>query len=545
MNVSPGLPKSIERLVQAAVVPMAAVSAPDGIVLQASPAFEALVRAPVTGVSLRESYPNAADLLDMLDSASRGMGAVRVLGLDVFGVAVGASATAQSLQWEWAATPLLDPEGAVEVILMTASDGAGQVEAAERIEMLEGLVFLSRRVSAAEASDDLYGVLATDIGLLLGASGCLILRLDQTPDRDPSARIVRPMLPGYGLDDETFAAEPLRIEPGTPAWRVIFQGETFASDDLEGDPDLAFYRSFFRGLGAKNGAAVPMRVRGTTLAVLIVFNKAGGFSAHDLDLAEVFAAEAALAIENARLFEEEHRIATTLQEALLPGPVPHVPGLDLAAIYRPAGPAGSVGGDFYDLFLMHDGRYALLLGDVSGKGPEAAAQTALVRHMARGLVHKDTHPGPIVAELNTAVCEQTGPEGFITLLFGVYDPATSLLRWANAGHPLPLVWRRGQAGRTFGTPGRALGFFPQADLHVDRLRLAPGDVIVWYTDGLVEARRPGGDLLGVAPLLRTLEGIAEHSAADIAEALYRRAVAHSGRLEDDVAILVAKKVAEP
>lgn len=544
MSLQPDLPKSIERLVQAAVVPMAAISAQDGVVLQASPAFEALVRAPVTGVSLRDSYPGATALRDMLDHASAGTGAVRVFGLDAFGVTIGASATAQSLEWEWAATPLLASDGGVEVILLTASDGAGQVEAAERIEMLEGLVYLSRRVSAAEATENLYSVLATDIGLLLGAGGCLIMRLDQTPDRDPNARMVRPMLPAYGLDEETLELEPLRIQPGTPAWRVIFQGETFASDDLEGDPELSIYKSFFRGLGAKNGAAVPMRVRGTTLAVLIAFNKPGGFTAHDLDLAEVFAAEAALAIENARLFQQEHRIATTLQEALLPGPVPDIPGLDLAAIYRPAGPAGSVGGDFYDVFAMSDGRWTLMLGDVSGKGPEAAAQTALVRHMARGLVHKDTHPGPIVAELNQAVCDQTDPEGFITLLLGVYDPRTSLLRWANAGHPRPLVWRRGQAGRTLGTPGRALGILVQADLHVDRLRLAPGDVIVWYTDGLVEARRSGGDQLGVAPLLRTLEGIAEHSAAEVAEALYSRAIAHCGRLEDDVAILVAKKTSE-
>lgn len=543
MTQTAELPRSIERLVQNAVVPMAAVSGADGIVLQASPAFEALIQAPIVGVSLTASYPDAVELAEMLDVAFKGTGAVRAFGLEAFGVHLGWSAMAQSTQWEWAATPLVNAEGDVEVVLLSASDGAGHLEAAERIQMLEGLVQLSRRVSAAEASEDLYGVLATDIGHLLGAAGCVILRLDQAPDRDPTSRIVRPMLPAYGVDDQVALQHAsLRIDPGTPEWRVVFTGETFATDDVRHDPALSGSKGFFSRLGAENGAAVPMRVRGNTLAVLVVFNKPGGFGLHDLDLAEVFAAEAALAIENARLFQEEHRVATTLQEALLPGPVPRVPGLDLAAIYRPAGPAGSVGGDFYDVFQMPAGRFCLMLGDVSGKGPTAAAQTALVRHMTRGLAHNEMHPGPIMAELNKAVCEQSTPEGFITMLLGVYDPDAVTLRWANAGHPQPLLWRRGQAGRKAGTPGRALGIMPQADLRVDRLRLAPGDVIVWYTDGLVEARRPGSEVLGVAPLLRTLEGIAEHAVSEIAEALYQRAVAHCGRLEDDVAILVAKRV---
>lgn len=533
---------ALGRMVRQAVVPMALVRSDGFVVEAASPAFEAIVRAPIVGVSLSESYPGATDMHEVLRLASSGEGHQRSFGVEAFGVGLGPAATNAELQWNWAATPVVTDDAAIGAVLVVASDVAGQIEAAERIEMLEGLVFLSRRVSGAEDETALYGILAEDIGQLLGAGACVISRLDTPSNRDPHQRYVRPMLPGYGIGDAEVTSAPIRIEPGSAAWRVIFDGETFATEDVPNDPELAGCNGFFGVAGAKNGTVVPMRLRGQTVALLVVLDKPEGFDSRDLDLAEVFAAEAALAIENARLFAEEHRVASTLQEALLPGPTPPIEGLEIATLYRPAGPAGSVGGDFYDVFPMHGGFYGVLLGDVSGKGPAAAAQTALVRHMARGLALNEVQPGPVAAELNRAVYEQSSLEGFITMLFGVYEVDEAVLRWANAGHPLPLFWRRGQVAEELGEAGLAFGIFPRADLRIDRIKLAPGDVMVWYTDGLPEARRPGGEMLGAAPLLRTLEGMAERPVAEIAEALYQRAVAHCGHLEDDVAVLVAKRV---
>jgi len=533
---------TLEQMVRLSAVPMALVDVDRFVVRATSPAFEAIVRAPLAGRSLVESFPDADDLRILLEAAASGEGHQRSFGIEAFGVGLGPAATNADLQWDWSATPVPGPDGLPAALLVVASDIEGQIEAAERIEMLEGLVFLAKRVSTADDEGELYGTLASDIGTLLGAGGCVIMRLDTPSSRHPNQRFVRPMLPAYGIDAEELPGVPLEIEPGSVAWRVIFDGETFATEDIMGDPELTEYKGFFGILGAKNGAAVPMRLRSQTVALLIVMNKPEGFAARDLDLAEVFAAEAALAIENARLFAEEHRVASTLQEALLPGPTPSVEGLEIAALYRPAGPAGSVGGDFFDVFAMHECCYGMLLGDVSGKGPAAAAQTALVRHMARGLALNEVQPGPVAAELNRAVYEQSSVEGFITMLFGVYCTQDQTLKWANAGHPLPLYWRRGQAAMQVGETGVAFGIFPHADLRIDRVKLASGDVLVWYTDGLSEARRPGGEMLGIAPLLRTLEGIAERPVVEIAEALYRRAVTHCGHLEDDVAILVLKHV---
>lgn len=534
--------ETLGRMVRAASMPMAVVRVDGFVVESASTAFEAIVRAPIVGVSLTESYPKATVMHELLVLAARGEGHQRTFGVEAFGVGLGPAATNAELQWNWAATPVVGDDGEVPAVFVVASDVAGQIEAAERIEMLEGLVFLSRRVSGAEDETALYGSLAGDIGKLLGADACIIMRLDTPSSRDPHQRYVRPMLPGYGLDAGRVTEASIQIEPASAAWRVIFEGRTFATDDVPHDPELAGYHGFFGVGGVRNGAAVPMRLRGQTVALLAVLDKPEGFDARDLGLAEVFAAEAALAIENARLFAEEHRVASTLQEALLPGPTPPIAGLEIATLYRPAGAAGSVGGDFYDVFPMHGGYFGVLLGDVSGKGPTAAAQTALVRHMARGLALNEVQPGPVAAELNRAVYEQSTLEGFITMLFGVYEVDEALLRWANAGHPLPLFWRRGQVAIELGEAGVAFGILEHADLRIDRIKLAPGDVVVWYTDGLPEARRPGGEMLGVNPLLRTLEGVSERPVSEIADALYQRAVAHCGHLGDDVALLVAKHV---
>ncbi len=557
--------EQIVRMVKSACVPMAVVDAARYVVIASSGAFEALVPPGMENsadISLIAALPQVLKLDSMLRFASQGQAGSWVSdtqvtddgdsSIDTASTAVdrgdhvhggerGLPVLAQ-VQWAWAVTPVPDSDGKVIAILLSASDISGSLEVAERIEMLEGLVYLSRRVSSADLTQEsLYGLIAGDIASLVGAGACVILRLDQAPSRNPRSRIVRPVLPAFGVDDASIQGASIEIQQGSVAWRIIFEGETFTTRDVTTDPELAEYRDFFARMGARNGVGVPMRVRGRTIALLVVLNKPGGFSEHDVDLMEVFAAESALALENARLFAEEHRVATTLQEALLPGPMPDIPDLDIHAIYRAAGPAGSVGGDFYDVFRMQGDHYGFLLGDVSGKGPEAAAQTALVRHMARGLALKEAFAGPVLAELNKAVWDLNNVENFITILFGVYDCETLTLSWANAGHPAPLHWRRGKEAKEIGAHGMALGIDKHADVRVNRLKLAPGDIVVWYTDGLSEARHPGGEMLGVPALLRTLESMAEQNAKEIAERLYDRAIAHCGRLEDDVAVLVVHR----
>ncbi|GEM_PF-1854976 len=529
------------RLAENARVPMGVVLPEQYEVIAASPAFESMASRPLAGVFLADAYAHAGDLIALLDSAANGVGSACEFSCAIFSSQDRFRRAGASVICEWSATPVCDSAGKVCAMLLVATDVNNVLETAKRIEMLEGLVSLSKRVSTAEEGSAVSGILTADIGRMLECRACAILALERSATRNPRQRVLQMLDPAYGLETD-FSDFLLDMEAGTWSWKVIMEGTIFATEDVSSEADESDFGRLFRCLGAQNGAAIPMRLRGQTISILIVLDKADGFTGHDLELAEVFAAEAALAVENARLFSEQCRVATTLQEALLPGPVPVIPGFELATLYRPAGASGSVGGDFYDVFEMRfqEESYALLLGDVSGKGPGAAAQTSLVRHMARGLACNQVHPGPIVAELNRAVYEQGSLEGFITMLFGVIDLDTRLLRWANAGHPRPLLWRRGEAAQQLGSSGLALGISKHADLRLDRMKFAPGDVFVLFTDGLTEARRSGGEMLGIRPLLRTLEGIAEYPVGEIADSLYNRAVAHCGNLGDDVALIVLK-----
>jgi PAS domain S-box-containing protein len=261
-----------------------------------------------------------------------------------------------------------------------------------------------------------------------------------------------------------------------------------------------------------------------------------------LSLLEDLGGRAALAIENARLYAERTHVARTLQRSLLPAKLPAIPGMELAARYRPAGEGNEVGGDFYDLFPAGGGEYAMVIGDVCGKGAEAAAVTALARHTVRASVLHGEDPAGVLAELNRAILAHGLDHRFCTVLHVALRRAGD--GWdasiASGGHPLPLVLRADgsvvQAGRT----GTLLGIVPDPDLAVERVRLGPGDALVAFTDGVTEAS-PLDDALGPRALAGFLGGQAGRPAAGIAAAIEAEVLAlQDGRLRDDVALVVLR-----
>jgi len=242
------------------------------------------------------------------------------------------------------------------------------------------------------------------------------------------------------------------------------------------------------------------------------------------------------------LFAERSRIARVLQDSLLPPALPCVPGLELAARYRPAGDGSEIGGDFYDAFSLGGGRWALVLGDVSGKGAEAAAVTALVRYTVRALATERHTPREMLARLNDAIARQTTEERYCTAVYLILEPhpAGARVRLALGGHPPPLLVRHGGGVEHAGRPGLVLGAFPDPELHDVNLDLGVGDVLCLYTDGVTEARR-GRELFGEHRLARCL-GTAAHLPADqIAGRLEQHVQCFSdARLRDDVAVVVVK-----
>jgi hypothetical protein len=247
------------------------------------------------------------------------------------------------------------------------------------------------------------------------------------------------------------------------------------------------------------------------------------------------------AISNAQLYARERTIAQTLQRSLRPGGLPDVPGISAAVRFRPAGEGVELGGDFYDLYRARDGGWAALIGDVQGKGPDAAAVTALARHTLRAAAAYETSPSGVLAELHRALREQRADERFCTVAYAHLRPPRGdrvRLELACGGHPLPLVVGADGTVQPVGRLGTLLGTDIEPQLFDARVELRPGEVLVLYTDGVTEVRRRAREVFGVAELTALLGecgGLPPDAIVRRVEAAVL--TASEGRLRDDVAIL--------
>jgi PAS domain S-box-containing protein len=267
----------------------------------------------------------------------------------------------------------------------------------------------------------------------------------------------------------------------------------------------------------------------------------GEFGTADEVVLGEFARIASLATENARLEERERHIARTLQGSLLPPSLPEIPGIDAAARYLPGGEGTAVGGDLYDLFPV-DGEWALVVGDVCGKGAEAAALTAMVRYTLRAEVVHHVRPSEVLGLLNDAILRQYDDGRFCTLLHGRVRVRAvgAWLTVASAGHPPPLVLRADGTVETVPCAGPLLGVIRDIvnpDVTVD---LRPGDALVCYTDGVTEGRGREG-LFGDRRLADVLAAAAGQGAAALVDRVTEAVLDfQDGRTQDDLALLVLR-----
>ena len=298
-----------------------------------------------------------------------------------------------------------------------------------------------------------------------------------------------------------------------------------------------------RPSGARSGCRAPLIARdGTEIGRIDVAGKADGeFAPADEHVLEDLARIASLAIENARLEERERQIARTLQDSLLPRELPVIEGLEVGARFLAGGEGTTVGGDLYDLFPIED-EWALVVGDVCGKGAEAAALTGMVRYTLRAESVHHSSPCAVLSLLNDAIIRQLGDGRFCTVLHGrvsVGDGRARLVL-ASAGHPPPLVLRAGGRVETVPAGGPLLGVVP-AVVHPDVIvTLGPGDALVCFTDGVTEGRGPDG-MFGDERLAELLRASAGLDAGAIVDRIVDVAVEYQGgRSQDDLAVLALR-----
>jgi serine phosphatase RsbU (regulator of sigma subunit) len=290
--------------------------------------------------------------------------------------------------------------------------------------------------------------------------------------------------------------------------------------------------------------AVPLEVQGRRLgAVRFSFREARLFDEDERRFVMALAGQTAQALDRAQLQRARIDVSRRLQRSLLPPRVPEIPGLEVAAIYRPFGDGIDVGGDFYDIWGVDAGRWAFAIGDAAGTGPEAAALTAVVRHTLRALTLSEQDPERIMLMLNMALLEAVADpqtERFCTALFGIVTPGDQVdVVVATGGHPSPILRRAD--GRTTSplVGGSLLGVFPDPVVRSIRVQLDPGDTLMLLTDGVLEARRKGWffDMEGVERVLA--DGFDSAQAA--VDGLEEAVLAHTGgTLNDDMAAVVLR-----
>jgi PAS domain S-box-containing protein len=444
-------------------------------------------------------------------------------------------------QWLRAKTTIVGGADEPPLVMTITED----VTAAKRSEIGQRLLVEAGRVlSQSSAGDDVLQQIA-DLAVPTLADWCGIelpgpggqMRLAATAHADPAklrlAERLRERRP-VRVDDEGIAAGVLRT--GTSVRLEISPAMLEASADDEEHLEL------LRAAGLSSLLCAPLQSGGDTLGVLtlIASQPERRFDHVDQDLAEALGRRVGDALRNARLLHDRSEIATVLSSGLRPDEAPELPGCAVAAVYRPAGEGTEAGGDFYDV-IDAPGAPIVVMGDVVGKGAPAAALSAVARVTLHTAGRLTAEPRAALDELNNALRRRGGMS--LTTVVAVAMP-TELPGTAHvllAGHPPPLLWRDGEV-RQVGRHGPMLGAVEVADWPSVPVALAPGDLLVLYTDGVIDAVLPGGERFGeerLALLVAASRGKAEALIAGLEREL-------AGMwLRDDVALMGIHCSAQP
>jgi PAS domain S-box-containing protein len=317
------------------------------------------------------------------------------------------------------------------------------------------------------------------------------------------------------------------------AGRVVASGEPVLLQDPTPE-EMAEPLVLETGISSMLG--VPLVAHGEMIGVIeIGVHGPRRLGPEDVDLLRLTADRVALAVDHARAFGREHRIAETLQRSLLPQTLPTLPGIELGARYLPAASESEVGGDWYDAIALEGGRVLLVMGDVSGKGLAAASALGALRNAIRASAFDGNSPAEIAERVNRFVLADPTHEQMATLVLAAFDPVNGRLAWVNAGHPPPLTLDPDGAPRFLvGARSVPLGVLPFPAYEEEVTTLEPGGTILLYTDGLIERR--GEHLDTGLELLASAAGDGALEPDAICDRLLAAAVP-GGEPSDDVAVL--------
>ena len=364
---------------------------------------------------------------------------------------------------------------------------------AELLALYKGLVEVSTLINAITDFNELLTEIMEVARRVMRAEGSALILLDE-----PSGELR--LVVARSADGEVISAHQAVPRQGSIAGWVFEHGRSALIPDAYAD--ARFYQGVDRKTGYRTRAilCVPLCRRGEPIGVLQVLNPIGearpSFDAADQDALEAFANLAATAIEKLRFLEEQRRrarfeqemsIATEIQKNFLPASLPIRPDLEFAAQYRPA---LDVGGDFYDVFEVGPDELYFVIGDVAGKGVPAALLMAQSVSMLRLILAPGIGPAEILARWNENLCRRSLRGLFVTAIVGRITPSQRQVETASAGHCTPWIVRTGASEEFPVASGPPMAILPQANYTAGSVTLAPGEWLVFYTDGLTDSRDP-------------------------------------------------------
>ncbi len=417
----------------------------------------------------------------------------------------------------------------------------------QRVQEQAALLDLSNQLLSRLDLDEVVNCLVEEARRLLQADACALL----LPD-DEAGRLVFQAASGWRSDPVANQRQMPADENIGPA-EVMRTQQPLLVEDVEADTAAVWCTDWILSEGFRGRALVPLVVDGRSIGVLMMdMRQPRLLNEDEVRFLRLMANQAAIAIEKARLHQEEIRrqrmerelaIGREIQLGLLPKDTPVVPGWEFAAIYRAA---RQVGGDFYD-FIELPGKphqLGLVIADVADKGVPAALMMALSRTMVRTAAADGRSPSAALKLANELILRHTRTDLFVAASYAMLDVQNGRLTYANAGHSRPL-WLQSGSGEVqeLAARGIILGSFEDIELEEREIEVAPGDVLLFHTDGVTEAMDSDGQPFGQGRLRQAVEAIPDASAQHILSAVVDAVNAFSGDVpqSDDLTLVVVKR----
>jgi sigma-B regulation protein RsbU (phosphoserine phosphatase) len=419
--------------------------------------------------------------------------------------------------------PTLSPEAKYRLLLKLSQ------EIGRSLDLQEVLEYLLESVRSAVAYD---------------AAGVFVLNRSVRLGQDTGGRMIAGMAT-VGFDDTPRDEDPMLRRGEGIIGHVIATGQTVIAPDVRLDPHYVQGRA-----GTISEIAVPIVSGGSVVGALnLESNTPDAFSEADVEFLEFFAVAAAISIEKAVVhremlekhrIEQQLRIAKEVQTALLPAISPSLEGYDIAGTNVPS---WEIGGDYFDYLPQSDGRLGVAIADVSGKGVPAALIMATFRAALRAQRVRNMTLDAIASRLNRILLDSMDSSRFVTAFYGLLEPRTGEFGFANCGHNPPLLLRAAGSRELLASGGPALGMWQGATFEPGEAFVLPGDILVLYTDGVVEVMNPSGEMFGIERLEDVIRRCRTGSARDLVEAVVdaTRAFAARRGYEDDFTLVMIRR----